>query len=131
MTKVRNSKCDKTQNPKLYKTPKQKMQQNRKMWENSKLKIWQKKCDKTQNEDVHFTLCVLCHMSHVTCHLSPVTCHLWHVTCQHFLQIKTILSFLHNHSHPQSNAINYKFKTLIGLLFCLQTSYHINVYTFF
>ena len=28
---------------------------------------------------------------------------------QHLLQIETILSFLHNHSHPQSSAINYKF----------------------
>ena len=32
--------------------------------------------------------------------------------------------WLHNHSHPQSNAINYKFMTWIGSLFCLQTSYH-------
>ena len=46
---------------------------------------------------------------------------------EHFLQIETILSFLHNHSHPQSNAINYKFKTWIGSLFCLKTSYHIYI----
>ena len=43
---------------------------------------------------------------------------------QHFLQIETILSLLHNHSHPPSNAINYKFKPWIGSLFCLQTSFH-------
>ena len=42
-----------------------------------------------------------------------------------FLQKETIHSSLHNHSHLQSNAINYKFYTWIGLLFCLQSSYHI------
>ena len=45
----------------------------------------------------------------------------------HSLQKETIHSSLHNHSHPQSTAINYKFKTWIGLLFCLQTSYHMDI----
>ena len=48
---------------------------------------------------------------------------------QHFLQIETVRSSLHNHSLPQSNAKNYKFETWIGLLFCLQTSYHIYIVT--
>ena len=30
-------------------------------------------------ENVHPTLCVMCHVSPVTSHLSLVTCHLWHV----------------------------------------------------
>ena len=33
-------------------------------------------------ENVHFTSCVMCHMSSVTFHLSPVMCHLSPVTCQ-------------------------------------------------
>ena len=28
------------------------------------------------SENIHPTICVMCHVSHVTCHLSPVTCHL-------------------------------------------------------
>ena len=39
--------------------------------------------------------------------------------------IKNVRSSLHNHSLPQSNAINHKFLTWIGSLLCLQTSYHI------
>ena len=32
-------------------------------------------------ENFHPTLCVMCHISHVTCHMSPVICHLSRVTC--------------------------------------------------
>ena len=46
---------------------------------------------------------------------------------RHFLQIETINSSMQNHSHPRSNAINHKFMKWIGLLFCLQTSYHIKM----
>ena len=31
-------------------------------------------------ENVHRTLCVTCHVSHITCHVPLVTCHLSHVT---------------------------------------------------
>ena len=43
---------------------------------------------------------------------------------QHFLRLETILSFLHNHSHPQSNAKNYKFQTWIWSLFFLHILSH-------
>ena len=35
-------------------------------------------------ENVHPTLCVMCHVSHVMCHVSRVTCHVSRVTCQTF-----------------------------------------------
>ena len=37
-----------------------------------KLKFW---------GNVHYPLCVMCHMSCVTCHVSHVTCHMSHVKC--------------------------------------------------
>ena len=33
------------------------------------------------SHNIHYTLCVQCHMSHVRCHLSGVTCPVSHVTC--------------------------------------------------
>ena len=33
------------------------------------------------SHNIHYTLCVQCHMSHVRCHLSGVTCQVSHVTC--------------------------------------------------
>ena len=28
------------------------------------------------SENVHPTICVMCHMTHITCHVSRVTCHM-------------------------------------------------------
>ena len=43
------------------------------------------------SENVHPTLCVMCHVSCVTCHVSPVTCHVSPVTCNFLFFIFFIL----------------------------------------
>ena len=54
------------------------------------LKLW---------ENVHPTLCVMCHKSHVTCHVSPVTFQVSHVTCH----VKTYFFLLLFYSKKKLN----------------------------